>query len=149
MSFRHSDSVDILGTEYKIKSVYSKDFPKLKTAVGVCENCAEELFISKDGEDRDDYYLKYDKFQRKVLRHEIIHAFMWQSGFTDISTDEEERITEWISIMAPKMLISFAKSGALENETLKELAEVMVNDYDDKYRFNQTENNRKDLIRKM
>ena len=55
---------------------------------------------------------------RKVLRHEIIHAYFYESGVWDMSGSSEawardETITDWFAIQAPKMLKTFQEAGAL------------------------------------
>jgi hypothetical protein len=59
-----------------------------------------------------------EPYCKKVLRHEIIHAFMYESGLWENSHDVEgwaqnEEMTDWIAIQFPKMQKAFEEAGAL------------------------------------
>lgn len=55
---------------------------------------------------------------KKVMRHEIIHAFLYESGLWVNSGNVEnwgcsEEITDWIAIQFPKMLKAFQKANCI------------------------------------
>lgn len=55
---------------------------------------------------------------KKVLRHEVIHGFLYESGLWNNSGNVEawgrsEEITDWIAIQFPKMLKAFQEVGCL------------------------------------
>lgn len=54
-------------------------------------------FTKENGYEHSD--LEY--FERKVLRHEIIHAFLHESGLHDLAMDEQ--IVDWLAIQFPKI----------------------------------------------
>ena len=49
--------------------------------------------------------------KKSVVRHEIVHGFLFQSGMTDWVQDE--KLTEWIAMQFPKMLAVFKEVDAL------------------------------------
>ena len=70
--------VNILGTDYEIKNVTEAEYPKLKSlnASGLAELYSKELIIDRkmdDGSGRA--FANFKEFEKKVLRHEIVHAF--------------------------------------------------------------------------
>lgn len=69
----HNMTVDILGTQYKIKRKKLKD----ANVDGWCDNTSKLIIIRKDN------YNNVGNFEylvKKQLRHEIIHAFLYESG---------------------------------------------------------------------
>lgn len=55
-----------------------------------------------------------EEFKKKVLRHEIIHAFFGESGLRSCSEyAEDEELVDWIAIQFPKILKAFEQVGAL------------------------------------
>lgn len=59
-----------------------------------------------------------DVYKKKVLRHEIIHAFFYESGLWESSNQVEawgcdEAITDWIAMQAPKLFKAFEEAGCI------------------------------------
>lgn len=105
--------VNVLGTEYSIIEADAKEKPILKDAVGFCDSSVKEIYIDKgitnSSEDsKADLYL----VQRKVLRHEIIHAFFSESGLEEQSDyAENEELVDWLAIQYPKINAAFKSLG--------------------------------------
>ena len=52
--------------------------------------------------------------QKKTLRHEIIHAFMFESGLDECSTwGVDESLIDWIALQFPKMLKAFEEAECI------------------------------------
>lgn len=93
-----------------------KDYPILKDADGYADFTIKKIVIKKlvqDGESYEDLEL----WQRKTLRHEIVHAFLyesglWQNSFKDWARNEE--MTDWIVLQFTKVLEVFIQVGAIE-----------------------------------
>lgn len=98
--------VDILGTEYSIvKRLNSKD-EKLDDSDGYCDESIKlivvEDFISDNRSLND-----LNWYSNKVLRHEIIHAFLKESGLDCNSNDEwarNEEMIDYFAIQLPKIV---------------------------------------------
>ena len=57
-----------------------------------------------------------DKYQKEVLRHEIIHAFLYESGLDACSGPAEnwasnEEMVDWFAIQSPKIFHVFQEQG--------------------------------------
>ena len=71
----------------------------------------------QDGESYEDLEL----WQRKTLRHEIVHAFLyesglWQNSFKDWARNEE--MTDWIALQFEKLLDVFKEVKAIKSNEL-------------------------------
>lgn len=96
-------TVTILGTEWTIKVVPADD-KRLNDidATGICESYAKEIYV-KDRTTEDDpkQYLNIEDFVKKVIRHELIHAFFYESAHLDYYDDET--LTDTLALIIPKM----------------------------------------------
>lgn len=97
-------STNILGTEYKIIMV-----PSLNERGGETDFYKKVIKIS-EFEDTPQLDLTEDKqgLQKHILRHEIIHAFLFESGLDANSNGIEawannEEMVDWIAIQMPKI----------------------------------------------
>ena len=58
-----------------------------------------------------------DWSKKKGLRHELVHAFMYESGLAENwehkNFGQEETVVDWVTIRFPKLLEIFKKVGAL------------------------------------
>ena len=58
-------------------------------------------------------------YRKKTLRHEIIHAFLNESGLSDSSNQfdgewaKNEEMVDWFAIQAPKIFSAFKKMNIL------------------------------------
>lgn len=103
--------LSILGTDYVIKHVILGN----DGADGYCDYTSKEILI------RDDNYNKVGDFewlQKKQLRHEIIHAFMAESGLQSNwqhlnEFGQDETTVDWFAIQFPKILKAFQETNAI------------------------------------
>lgn len=97
-------TVSVLGTEYKIVFTTENKDSRLKGNNGCCDSSTKEILIEKNIPE-DDHSLKdLEQFRRKVIRHELVHAFLYESGLHEQcywATNEE--IVDWIAIQLPKI----------------------------------------------
>lgn len=113
-------TVDVLGTRYDIKSVdRNTDDKRLEGANAYCDYYAKEIVAIKY-EETEESFKDISAFNRKTLRHEIIHAFLAESGLRrSCSWAENEEVVDWIAIQFPKMLKAFQEANAINSEDLK------------------------------
>ena len=103
--------IDVLGTDIQILFRKEKDDEKLKSMVGYFDS-SKSLIVVKILEP-DGYSLgNLDRYQREILRHEIIHAFLYESGLDGSSGYSEnwaanEEMVDWFAIQAPKIFKVF------------------------------------------
>ena len=103
----------VLGTEYDIvvKKEDEKD-PKLSDASGYTEPHSKKLVLLDFVPD-DKTVENPDDFKRKVLRHELVHAFLHESGIRECSWGDNEEIVDWIALQGPKIYEAWEKAGAV------------------------------------
>lgn len=92
--------INILGTQYEVIKQTEKENPKLKDANGLCEPYTRQI-IHSEQEPGLDVFDNIEAFNRKTLRHEVIHAFFAESGLTEYT--EDEVLVEWIAVQFPKI----------------------------------------------
>lgn len=108
--------VNILGTEYEIV-LDAPDEMLPEGADGAMDNSIKRIVIAKFEPSRNSIK-NLEEYQKKVLRHEVIHAFLYESGLWNNSCNVEswgqcEEITDWIAIQFPKIKKAFEEVGAL------------------------------------
>lgn len=92
--------VNILGTDYEIKCETRMENPKLINANGLCEFWAKKIIIGKLDPDPENYE-NITEFEKKVIRHEIIHAFFGESGLSQYMDDET--LVDWLAVQFHKI----------------------------------------------
>lgn len=108
--------VNILGTEYEI-IVDAADEMLPEDSDGCMDHSLKRIFVAKFEADRNSIK-DLDCYRRKVLRHEIVHAFLYESGLWNNSGTTEawatsEEMTDWFAIQAPKIFDVFQKVNCL------------------------------------
>lgn len=115
--------VSILGTMYSVHTgvSYQKD-AALKGLFGYCSHIKRKIVVGDlltcDGwsnEREEDLKAQ----ERLTLRHEIIHAFLNESGLTSSSNGvdcwaKNEEMVDWIAIQYPKIKKVFQQLGCDE-----------------------------------
>lgn len=107
--------VHILGTEYKIFIIEEGDYRHSNDADGWCDTQAKEILLYNF---KQEVYSVRDlvAYQKKVLRHEIVHAFLYESGLWSCSLSggswaKNEEMVDWIAIQEPKLNKAFKEAG--------------------------------------
>ena len=95
--------INILGQEYEVKIQNEEENPKLKKADGVCEIYSKEIIVCDVQEDEETFN-NMQEYRNKVLRHEIIHAFIHESGL-DVMSDwaRNEEMVDFFAYQIPKI----------------------------------------------
>ena len=103
--------ITVLGTDVQILFRKENADSKLKIMVGYFDG-SKHLIVVKILE-QDEYSVgNLDKYQREVLRHEIIHAFLHESGLDACSRAVDswatnEEMVDWFAIQSPKIFAAF------------------------------------------
>lgn len=108
--------VSILGTEYEIVTD-APDGMLPDNADGAMDQSIKRIVIAKFEPDRNSIK-DLESYRKKVLRHEIIHAFLYESGLWNNSGTAEswgtsEEITDWFAIQSPKIMEVFQELGVV------------------------------------
>lgn len=103
--------VDILGTIYKIKrkTLNNADID------GCCDYTSKTIIIRKDNYNNIG---DFDELVKKQLRHEIIHAFLAESGLQSNfehykQFGHDETMVDWIAIQFPKIYKVYKDVGII------------------------------------
>ena len=106
--------INILGTDYEIVHDTKAENPKLEDAYGYCEVFSKKIVLDSEIEKENDKMTceRLDIFKNKVLRHEIIHAFFFESGlYSNCDFAENEELIDWIAMQFYKIDKAFKKAG--------------------------------------
>lgn len=107
--------VNILGSEYNIEYKEMKD----AGIDGYCDYSSKHIVIRSDNANKIE---NFEWLQKKQLRHEIIHAFMAESGLQanwehETQFGHEETVVDWFAIQSPKIFAVFMQLGLIEVST--------------------------------
>ncbi|MEY8360041.1 hypothetical protein AALA99_13640 [Anaerotruncus colihominis] len=107
-------TIDVLGTKYTIRFVPEEEDDGLKECDGYCDETAKKIVVKqyKRGEPNSKKHLELQ--EQKNRRHEIIHAFLFESGLAENSEwAENEEMVDWFAKQTPKLLNAWKEAGAL------------------------------------
>lgn len=118
------NKVNVLGTDYAIEMVKVSECDELRenSWVGSCNKVTHKILVGDPTE--EEFFGKMNKEEqdlctKQILRHEITHAFLNESGLQDCSHNthggwsQNEEMVDWISIQFPKMLKAFQEVGCI------------------------------------
>lgn len=98
-------SVDILGVNYTVKFQSENEDYRLEELDGYTDFYSKLIVIevSRAGTLHD-----INEYHKKVLRHEIVHAFLYESGLDANSHScqafaDDEEIVDWVAIQGNKI----------------------------------------------
>lgn len=108
-------TVSILGTSYSIQEQSKNENEHLKDCDGYTDWTTKRIVIQReiDGNLEDmEHYIK------KVTRHEIVHAFLLESGLDVCSGETDawarnEEMVDWFARQGQKIYAAWKEAGAL------------------------------------
>lgn len=110
-------TVNILGTKYTIYERTEEEDVKLKENDGYCDSSTKEIVILIY---QDDVMNKGNMrhYKNQVLRHEIIHAFLVESGLdgnghSTRNWELNEEMVDWFAIQFPKIMKVYQELGVV------------------------------------
>lgn len=118
--FMQDCKINILGSQWKIVYGSENEYPALKEMNGYMDSSTRTIVVD------DMHYAEKQpcakanmlEYVRQVTRHEIIHAFLFESGL-DISSGKadnwavNEEMVDWFSIQIPKIQRCMQEAGVL------------------------------------
>ena len=113
--------VDILGSVHKV--CFVDRFPERLSdyednAGGLCNRYNQEIFIKRCN-DKDATEEGRERCEKNLLRHEIIHAYLSESGLSANTSccytawAENEEMVDWFAMQAPKIFKTFQEVGCI------------------------------------
>lgn len=107
--------VNILGTEYSIDIKTKEEDKFLKDCDGYCDKTSHKIVVIAEPEDNE--LAIFTEYQKKITRHEIVHAFLFESGlqenFEHKQWGHDEIVIDWIACQFPKMLKVFQEAECI------------------------------------
>lgn len=118
----------MLGTKYTVIFDTLAENNRYKQYDGYCDFYVKEIHVRKHVEDDTDHDemtipVKSMKiYEKKCLCHELIHAFLFESGLDCNSSDidgwaRNEEMIDWMAIQMPKIM--FAYESVIKQQRLK------------------------------
>lgn len=108
-------TVNVLGTEYTIKKLNKVEDSYLEDCDGYCDTSTKTIVIDTfhNYEGQSGALGNFNEYEKKVIRHELVHAFLFESGLSVNSWAKDEEIVDWIAIQFPKLQNIFAECNAI------------------------------------
>lgn len=107
-------TVNVLGETYTLNFIPEDDDEPLKDCDGYCDETVKTLVVKKYKRGEPGGKKALDLQEKKNFRHEIIHAFLFESGLAENSTwAQEEEMVDWFAKQFPKLLTAFREVDAL------------------------------------
>lgn len=114
---RPTKTVDVLGVTY---GIYMGVMPEEDKLLDDCDGYHDKTVkrIVVIGKVDEANLSDWSHYEKQILRHELIHAFLHESGIDgsfkwDNGNEHPEGLVSWMSIQFPKMLKAFQEVGAL------------------------------------
>lgn len=120
--------INVLGTEYTIETHKTSEDKYLKDN-NLGGYCAEDdkMIVVADLSEKEYFYEMNEKeketYRKKILRHEIVHAFLNESGLSDSANQydgawaKNEEMVDWFAIQSPKIFKVYQELGILDLHT--------------------------------
>lgn len=97
--------INVLGTDYLI-SVEKTN----KNVDGYCDTSIKKIVVD-DMQPTDTSKKELGSYRNQVLRHEIIHAFLFESGLEAECSWNTEEMVDWLAIQFDKIAKAFSDCG--------------------------------------
>lgn len=94
--------VNVLGTEYSVHIRKREQDKSLAECDGYTDFTTKEIVV-QDIEPDDTTVKDTDCHMMNVLTHEIVHAYLRESGLDVCSWGRNEEIVDWIALQLPKL----------------------------------------------
>ncbi len=119
-----ASKIDVLGTEYSItvKKYDEDEVFERRSICGYCDSWTRQIVVcdmsTYNGWEHDSSET-IAAAQKETLRHEIVHAFLSESGLADSSNAVEtawsknEEMVDWFAIQGPKIYKAWQEAEAV------------------------------------
>ncbi len=108
--------INVLGTEYDVELLEERDETmQAMNCDGYVDDSIKEIKVLKIKKDNDVTKKKEPiKYQNTILRHEIIHAFLYESGIDLGMQFHSEECVDFFAMQLPKIIKIFEESNCKE-----------------------------------
>lgn len=106
----------ILGSNWEIVERSAKNDPRLSDCDGYCDWTTKTIVAEREHEGAT--LANMDLYVCKVIRHEIVHAFLFESGLAHASCSTDawavnEEMVDWFARMGERIYRAWKDAGAL------------------------------------
>lgn len=113
--------ISVLGVPYTLRYVAKAKDPGLEDCDGYCDTSTKTIVVREytAAERKDPSLLKdLDAYKRKCTRHELAHAFLYESGLSVNAQPTDcwpkcEEMVDWVAIQGPKLYAAWQRAGCL------------------------------------
>lgn len=106
--------INILGADYTVTLATEQAEPRLEGCDGFCDETTREIIVENYKRGLPGSKGKLELQEQKNIRHEIIHAFLFESGLAENSDwAQNEEMVDWIAKQGPKLIRAWQEAGAL------------------------------------
>ena len=109
--------LDILGTEYEVNIVPQADDEYLResNSSGYTDPSIHRIVVQDQSKRPPSYKSQADlaAYQQDTMRHEIIHAFLFEAGLGSECNWHTEECVDWFALMLPKIVNACVEAGAI------------------------------------
>lgn len=106
--------VSILGTDYNFLFLKDGADTRLDDCDGFCDETTKEIVIKNYECGKYGEKGKLELQEKKNIRHEVIHAFLCESGLAENSPwAQNEEMVDWFAKQALKLMDAWREMGAL------------------------------------
>ena len=111
--------INILGTEYTVEVKAKEEDSFLAKCDGYCDKTIHSIVVK--AEDSENELSNYEQYKKKCIRHEIIHAFLYESGLHENfehpnQFGHDETMIDWVAVQFPKLQKAFKEADALPTD---------------------------------
>jgi hypothetical protein len=103
--------VNILGTEYDVKLLDDRDETmKAMSCDGYTDYSVKKIRVLDVTKNTDSGHQEdIERYQKLILKHELIHAFLYESGIDFKMQFHNEEMVDWLAMQFPKISEVFDK----------------------------------------
>lgn len=116
--------ISVLGTEYTLITKKYDEEPLFseKGICGWCSHAGRALVVCDfrtHPEFKNETDAVYDITRKETVRHELIHAFLYESGLADSSFNQScgwaknEEMVDWLAMQMPKIVAAMKEADCL------------------------------------
>lgn len=95
-------TINILGTDYEIIFADEGD-QELSNKDGYCDYTDKKIKVCNEFTINENSCKNIKDYRDKVVRHEIVHAYLYESGLSYASWADNEEIVDWIALQMKKI----------------------------------------------
>lgn len=108
-----NSKINVLGTEYTVTvRTETEDHVLRDDADGYCDKTTKTIVLLNLNDENSNLGDK-EAYMKKVLRHEITHAFFLESGLDECTNWDREQTVDWFAYQGLKIYEAWKKAGAI------------------------------------